>query len=81
MLKDAGDKVSESDKAPIHAAIEKVKQAASKDDVADIRRALGELEQAAHAMSQHLYSKQQAGPTPAPTAAPNRPATAKARKT
>jgi molecular chaperone DnaK len=60
LLKDNADKVSESDKAPIQAAIEKVKQAASKDDVAAIRQAITELEQASHAMAQHLYTRQQA---------------------
>ena len=58
LLKDNADKVSEADKAPIQAAIEKVKQAASKDDVDAIRQAIGELEQASHAMAQHLYAKQ-----------------------
>jgi molecular chaperone DnaK len=57
LLKDNGGKLSDSDAAPIKAAIERVKQAASKDDVADIRRAIGELEQASHAMAQHLYKQ------------------------
>jgi molecular chaperone DnaK len=68
LLKEQAGKISESDQAPIKSAIERVKQAASKDDVADIRRAIGELEQAAHAMSQHLYKQQgpgaSAGPSP-----------------
>src|SRR5207249_3296654 len=38
MLKDNKDKVSESDKAPIQAAIEKVKKAASGDDVNAIKQ-------------------------------------------
>jgi len=50
------------DKAPISAAIEKVKQAASRDDVADIRRAIGELEQASHAMAQHISRAQASAP-------------------
>jgi molecular chaperone DnaK len=61
LLKDNAAKISEGDQAPIKSAIERVKQAASKDDVADMRRALGELEQAAHAMSQHLYKQQGPG--------------------
>ncbi|MBY0526167.1 MAG: molecular chaperone DnaK [Gemmataceae bacterium] len=67
LLKDNAGKVSDADKAPIQSAIEKVKQAASKDDVGAIRQALGELEQASHAMAQHLY-KQQAGGGPGPEA-------------
>jgi molecular chaperone DnaK len=65
LMKDNADKLSDGDKAPINAAIEKLKQSASRDDVADIRRAIGELEQASHAMAQHLYSKtQSAGAAP-----------------
>jgi len=66
MLKDAGDKVKDAEKAPLQAAIEKVKQAASGDDVAAIKRAVGDLDQAAQGMSQHLGS--QPGPTAAPPA-------------
>jgi molecular chaperone DnaK len=66
LLKENAGKISEADQAPIKSAIEKVKQAASKDDVSEIRRAMGELEQAAHAMSQHLYKQQAAGGGPAP---------------
>jgi len=61
LLKDNADKISEPDKAPIKAAIEKVKQAASKDDVNAIKQAIGELEQASHAMAQHLYKQQPPG--------------------
>src|SRR5437870_1547514 len=55
LLKDNADKVSEPDKAPIQAAVEKVKQAASKDDVNAIKQAIEELQQTSHAMAQHLY--------------------------
>jgi molecular chaperone DnaK len=58
LLKDNADKISDADKAPIQSAIEKLKQAASKDDVADINRAVDELQQASHAMAQHLYKQQ-----------------------
>ena len=51
--------------------MEKLKQAASGDDVNAIRTAISELEQASHAMAQHLYRSQQqpaggAGPQQAP---------------
>src|SRR5437588_9072747 len=59
LLRDNKDKVTDADKAPIQAAIERVKQAASKDDVNAIRQAIDELQQASHAMAQHLYSRQQ----------------------
>jgi molecular chaperone DnaK len=58
LLKEHADKVSDADKQPIQTAIEKVKQAASKDDVAAIEQAINELEQASHAMAKHLYSQQ-----------------------
>jgi molecular chaperone DnaK len=60
LLRDNKDKVTDADKAPIQAAIERVKQAASKDDVNAIRQAIDELQQASHAMAQHLYSREQA---------------------
>jgi molecular chaperone DnaK len=62
LMKDQGDKLSENDKAPLQTAIDKVKDAAKGDDPAAIERAIGELEQASHAMAQHLYSRGQGGP-------------------
>ena len=61
LLKDNADKISEGDKTPIKSAIEKVKQAASGDDVAAIRRSIEELQQASHAMAEHLYKQQPSG--------------------
>jgi molecular chaperone DnaK len=61
LLKENSDKLSDGDKKPIQAAVERLKQAASGDDVGAIRTALGELEQASHAMAQHLYRGQQPG--------------------
>ncbi|MBL8799952.1 MAG: molecular chaperone DnaK [Planctomycetia bacterium] len=72
LLRDNADKISEGDKAPIQAAVEKAKQAAKGDDLAAIRSAVTDLERAAHAMSQHLYSK--AGPTPGADGAGAKPA-------
>jgi molecular chaperone DnaK len=60
LLRENADKIKDADKAPIQSAIEKVKQASSGEDVDALRRAIGDLDQAAHAMSQHLYA--QAGP-------------------
>lgn len=61
LLKDNAGKISDADQAPIKAAIEKVKQVANGDDANAIKQAISELEQASHAMAQHLYSKQPAG--------------------
>ncbi len=64
LLRENGEKIKDADKAPIQAAIEKVKQTSAGEDVAALRRAIGDLDQAAHAMSQHLYA--QGAPTGAP---------------
>ncbi|OWK38352.1 molecular chaperone DnaK [Fimbriiglobus ruber] len=57
MLKESGDKIPANDKAPIERAIEKVKDAVKGTDVAAIKSAVSELDTAAQAMAQHLYSK------------------------
>jgi len=56
-IKDAGDKVTEADKAPVNAAIQKVKDAIGKQDVAAVKTATTQLEQVASAMAQHIASK------------------------
>jgi molecular chaperone DnaK len=66
LLKDQGDKISDADKAPIQAAIDRVKEAAKGDDVNAIKRAVNDLQQASHAMAQHLYSRGQGGPGAGP---------------
>ncbi|QVL34424.1 molecular chaperone DnaK [Telmatocola sphagniphila] len=64
-LSELGDKLSDADKAPIRAGIEKVKAAMSKEDPAAIRSAVSELEQATQAMSQQT-GKASGGATPPP---------------
>src|SRR5262245_23634524 len=66
-MKEAGDKVSENDKAPIRAAIEKVRQAAGGEDISAIEQAVSNLLAAAHAMQQHVgagAAGQRGGPPP-----------------
>ena len=58
-LADLGDKVSESEKAPILAAIEKLKEVNKGNDVAAIKAATEEAKKAFYAVSEKLY--QQAG--------------------
>jgi molecular chaperone DnaK len=72
LLKENGDKISDSDKAPIQSAIEKVKEAQKGEDLAAIKQAVENLQQASHAMAQHLYARQQGAPGggAAPGAAP-----------
>jgi molecular chaperone DnaK len=54
LMKEAGDKMSESDKAPIRAAVESVRQAASGEDIAAIEQAVSNLMAAANAMQRHF---------------------------
>ena len=56
-LKEAGDKMSDADKAPLTAAVEKLKAAKAGTDLKAIQSAHGELEQAMHAMSSAMYAK------------------------
>src|SRR5436305_961644 len=67
LLRENGEKIKDTDKAPIQSAIEKVKQTQAGEDVAALRRAIGDLDQAAHAMSQHLYAQPGAGAAGGPT--------------
>ena len=63
-IKEAGDKLAENDKAPLQAAIEKLKQAASGTDTSAIQQALNNLHTAAHAMAQHVGAAGAASPPP-----------------
>ena len=60
-LTDLGDKVTESEKAPIQAAIEKLKEANKGSDVEAIKAATEEAQKAFYAVSEKLY-QQQGGP-------------------
>ncbi|MBQ1406390.1 MAG: molecular chaperone DnaK, partial [Oscillospiraceae bacterium] len=55
-----GDKVSESEKAPVKAAIEKLKEVNKGSDVAAIKTAIEEAKKAFYPMAEKLY--QQANP-------------------
>jgi molecular chaperone DnaK len=71
LIKDQGDKLSASDKAPLEAAIAKTREVAKSDDVDRLKSAISELEQVSHAFSKTLYeSGAKAGAAgPAPEAA------------
>ena len=64
LMKEHSGKLRDSDKAPLEAAMEKVKEAAKGDDAARIKSAVEELEQASHAFSKVLYEQTGAGATP-----------------
>src|SRR5688500_11984345 len=55
MLKDSGDKLSGSDRQPIESAIEDLKRAIEKNDVADMKKAMDALNTAQHKAAEVLY--------------------------
>jgi molecular chaperone DnaK len=70
LLKENADKINDRDKAPIVAAVERVKQAASGEDVQAITQAISDLHTAASAMAQHVQGQEHGGPE-APAGAPS----------
>ncbi len=56
LLEESKDKLSESDRAALRAAIDKVIEAKKGEDVAALTRAIDELQRASQAMAEHLYS-------------------------
>ena len=67
-LNELGDKVSEQDKAPVLAAIEKLKEALKGSDVEAIKTATEECQKSFYAISEKLYAQQ------APQGQPGAPA-------
>lgn len=57
LMTENGKKLTDADKAPMNAAIEKVKKAAENDDLAAIKSASDELDAASQAFSKVLYEK------------------------
>jgi molecular chaperone DnaK len=55
MLKDAGDKLSATEKQPIESAIETLKKAIDRNDVAEMKRAMEALTAAQHKAAEVLY--------------------------
>ena len=83
MLKEQGDKISESDRKTVEAAAADLKSALSGDSVATIRSAREKLEQASHKLAAEMYKQAQqaagsgaqaGGPQPGP--APEQPGSA-----
>ena len=54
-MKEHGDKLDAGSKSALEASISKVNEAAKGEDVAVIDSAISNLEQAAHALAQHMY--------------------------
>ncbi len=59
LIKESGDKLQASDKAPLEAAMNKVREAAKGENADAIKSAVSELEQASHALSKTLYESRQ----------------------
>jgi molecular chaperone DnaK len=57
LLKEHADKLDAGSKSAIEAAVVKVKEKSEGEDVAAIDQAVGELEQATHALSKHMYEQ------------------------
>ncbi len=64
MVKDAGDKLSASDRAPIESAIEELKKAIEKNDVDDMKRKLEALNTAQHKAAETMYKTASASGAP-----------------
>ncbi|MDU1891467.1 MAG: molecular chaperone DnaK [Dysgonomonas sp.] len=64
-LSELGDKIPAEQKAPIEAALNKLKDAHKAQDIAAIDTAMAEMEKLLHEMSQNMYNQQQqAGANP-----------------
>ncbi len=66
VMEESKDKLSDSDKSAVRAAIEKVNEAKKGDDVAALNRAIEDLQRASLAMGEHLYAANAAGPGAGP---------------
>ncbi len=60
-LNEQGDKLAESDKSTVNAALEKAREAKDSDDVDTLQRAFDELTAASHKLAEVMYQQQNAG--------------------
>ena len=61
MLRDAGDKVSASDRQPVEAAIEQLKRALEKNDFEQMKHGIESLNTAQHKIAEAMYRSAQGG--------------------
>ena len=59
-IEENSDKLQDSDKEPLQAAVAKVREASGQEDVDAIKSAVKELEQASHALSKAMYESAEA---------------------
>jgi molecular chaperone DnaK len=72
-IRDAGDKLSPGDRAPIESAIEELKKAIERNDTAEMKRAMEALNTAQHRLAEAMYKAAAAGaggPAGGPQAGP-----------
>jgi molecular chaperone DnaK len=62
MLKDAGDKISASDRQPVDAAVESLKKAIEQNDVAAMKSGMESLNTAQHKIAEAMYKAAQSAP-------------------
>ena len=60
-VRDAGDKLAPSDRAPIESAIEELKKAIERNDTAEMKRAMESLNTAQHRAAEAMYKNAAAG--------------------
>jgi molecular chaperone DnaK len=78
LLEENKEKLADSDKSALRAAMDKVNEVKKGDDASAIHRAVDELQKASQAMAQHLYASAGTaqgpggpGPGPEPSSSPN----------
>jgi molecular chaperone DnaK len=70
MVKEAGDKISASDRQPVESAMEDLKKAIEKNDVAEMKRGMEALNAAQHKIAEAMYrAAQPSGASGGPEAA------------
>jgi molecular chaperone DnaK len=69
LMKEHSDKIKETDRGPLEAAITKAREKAKGDDLDAIKSAIGELEAASHAVSKVMYEAGQESPSAQPESA------------
>ncbi|MEX1130366.1 MAG: Hsp70 family protein, partial [Vicinamibacterales bacterium] len=60
MLKEAGDKIPASERQPVESALEDLKKAIEKNDVAEMKRGMEALNTSQHKMAETMYKSAQA---------------------
>jgi molecular chaperone DnaK len=71
MIKDAGDKITATDREAIEKAMEAVKKAIEANDPAAIQQALDQLTSAQHKAAETLYKQTQGGGAAPPPGGPD----------